>query len=396
MKVILLRSADGREQFLSAGPIAFNSPEPARGRVERLVRRLQASVLISGRHVGPRLKRIRDWLECRVRPDEGMLQAFRHAGSAVVEYPDDWAESEARDRWIAYLRDRQIFHLRRFSLSLLLCPISLLLAPLPGPNIVGYWFVWRAFRHGMILRGLRRAAGGSIPTTFEAHSSLASPLDPAAYDKLMRAAGRHEGVRLESLMAEALGRPDRPVVRPRPVDRPAAVGRAEPWYPWWSLLPNALTLIRLGLAAAFPMADRSCWVAMYLASAATEALDGMLSRALHATTLFGRILDPIADKLFVLSVLATLWRTGILDARLIPLLAARDLIVVLGALWLIPWEGFGAISRMRPSPLGKVATAGQFLFLLWTLIGQAVDPWSATAVSIVSIAAGLDYLRRFR
>lgn len=398
MKVILLRSADGREQFLPAGPIALDAHEPERerGRVERFVRDLQALLLRSGRRIGPRLKRIQDWLDRRAQPDEAMLQALRHAPAVLVEHPDDWDEPKARDRWVGYLRDRQIYHLRRLFACLLFSPTVVLLAPLPGPNVIGYWFVWRAFRHGMILRGLRAASSGAVPTTFAAQPSLTSPIDPATFDRLTRLASRHEGVRLTALIAEALGQPDRPAVPPRPTSKPAGSDRVEPWHPYWSILPNALTAIRLGLAVLFPLADRSWWTPIYLISAATEMLDGVLSRALHATTLFGRVLDPIADKLFILSVLGTLWRVGILDARLIPGIAARDLIVVLGSLWLVPWEGWKSVSRMRPSPLGKVATAGQFLYLLLVIHRQAVDPWSTAAVSIVSLSAGLDYLRRFR
>lgn len=350
--------------------------------------------------MGPRLKRIRDWLDRRVQPDEGMLESLRNASSIVVEYPDDQPEPEARERWTAYLRDRQIYHLRRLFASLILGPICVLvLTPLPGPNVVGYWFVWRAFRHGMILRGLRRATVGGIPTTFEAEPSLTRPVEPATFDKVARAACRHQGARLATLMAEALERPDRPPPlkpRTRPVATTTEPAAVEPWHPYWSILPNGLTAIRLGLAVLFPLADRSSWLWIYLGSAATEAFDGILSRKLHATTLLGRILDPIADKLFILSVMGTLWDAQILDARWIAAIASRDLIVVLGSLWLLPWEGWKSVSRMRPSPLGKVATAGQFLFLLLTIVRESVDPWSASAVSLVSLAAGIDYLRRFR
>jgi phosphatidylglycerophosphate synthase len=71
-------------------------------------------------------------------------------------------------------------------------------------------------------------------------------------------------------------------------------------------LPNLLTLTRLGLGIAFPLLPETWRLGAFLLATATEALDGALARLLQATSLFGQVLDPIADKVFVLSVLVTL------------------------------------------------------------------------------------------
>ncbi|MDZ4754207.1 MAG: CDP-alcohol phosphatidyltransferase family protein [Phycisphaerae bacterium] len=80
-------------------------------------------------------------------------------------------------------------------------------------------------------------------------------------------------------------------------------------------LPNALTLLRLFVAAAFfttltltirmgPHDDRPFWgntaVALFVVAAATDFLDGYLARRWQAVSVFGRIMDPFVDKVLIL------------------------------------------------------------------------------------------------
>jgi hypothetical protein len=57
----------------------------------------------------------------------------------------------------------------------LVAPLTVVLAPLPGPNLVGYWFVYRAVHHGLILTGLGRARRGLIDMTFRPDDTLDRP-----------------------------------------------------------------------------------------------------------------------------------------------------------------------------------------------------------------------------
>ena len=80
-------------------------------------------------------------------------------------------------------------------------------------------------------------------------------------------------------------------------------------------LPNALTLARLLVAAAFfatmsltlrlgPHADRALWgntaIALFIVAASTDYLDGYLARRWQVVSVFGRIMDPFVDKVLVL------------------------------------------------------------------------------------------------
>jgi CDP-diacylglycerol--glycerol-3-phosphate 3-phosphatidyltransferase len=161
-------------------------------------------------------------------------------------------------------------------------------------------------------------------------------------------------------------------------------------------VPNVLTSVRLALGIAFPFITPGWrWPAM-LTAALTEFLDGQVARLLGVSGSAGRILDPIADKLFVVSVLATLlWEGMIALWQLIPVIA-RDLIVTTGALWVAVRHGPTALRQMPPSLLGKIATAAQFILLLATVASRRVDTVLLLVASLLSVVAGIDYVRRFR
>jgi len=80
-----------------------------------------------------------------------------------------------------------------------------------------------------------------------------------------------------------------------------------------SSLPNALTMTRIALvplfvAAFFLPGEAGRWLVfvLFCLAGATDALDGMIARKLGAETSFGRMLDPIADKLIVSAALLML------------------------------------------------------------------------------------------
>src|SRR5580692_3673864 len=95
-----------------------------------------------------------------------------------------------------------------------------------------------------------------------------------------------------------------------------------------SFLPNALTLLRivmvpLFVAAFFIPGESGRWIVFVLFCLAglTDAFDGMIARKLKAESSFGRMLDPIADKLIVSSALLMLaYDRTIHDVHLIPAL----------------------------------------------------------------------------
>ncbi|MBL8746956.1 MAG: CDP-alcohol phosphatidyltransferase family protein [Phycisphaerae bacterium] len=82
--------------------------------------------------------------------------------------------------------------------------------------------------------------------------------------------------------------------------------------PWLALMPNVLTVSRLALAAGFflslelarrPIHDEwwlSAAAAIFVVAALTDAVDGWLARRWNAVSIFGRIMDPVADKILII------------------------------------------------------------------------------------------------
>ena len=77
-----------------------------------------------------------------------------------------------REAWNAFLAEGLRRHRPWFVVNLLISPLTVVLAPLPGPNIIGYWFVFRAWQDGMILLGIRRVIVGPVEITFRPNPDL--------------------------------------------------------------------------------------------------------------------------------------------------------------------------------------------------------------------------------
>lgn len=122
-------------------------------------------------------------------------------------------------------------------------------------------------------------------------------------------------------------------------------------------VPNALSFLRLlGIPlfcwlALGPEADGAA-VAVLAASGATDYLDGRLARLLGQTSRLGELLDPLADRLYIVATLVVLAVRDIVPWWVVALLIARDLILT-AALPVLQRHGYG------PLPvhvLGKSAT----------------------------------------
>jgi hypothetical protein len=131
--------------------------ERARAWIERQYRRFRKSVRAAENGVGARFRRLERWLEGRISPEETLLRRLRHASTIELVYPSAMAEGEAQKLWRGYLARQRRAHLKWFVIDLLIAPLTLLLMPLPGPNIIGYWFIYRALCHLLAVIGARRA-----------------------------------------------------------------------------------------------------------------------------------------------------------------------------------------------------------------------------------------------
>lgn len=158
-------------------------------------------------------------------------------------------------------------------------------------------------------------------------------------------------------------------------------------------IPNFLTVTRIFLALCFPLLSAPLQLPVVIIALLTEYFDGVLSRTFKWQSELGALLDPIADKLFVLSVLLTIsTQSGMLWWQLI-LVLFRDIVVFGGALYLLFIEKNRAIFwRVRPRLLGKIATALQFYFMIYYFIMNSISDSVLFTTILLSLLAGVDYL----
>ena len=149
-----------------------------RGWAESTFRRFREKWQHSHGKAAETTRRVWAWLHKRTHPDEPLLARLRSAGSIELTYPTSLTGTAvARSSWCELLARSRRRHAFWLVANSLVAPLSIVLAPLPGPNILGYWFVYRAIHHWLILVGLRRVRNGRIPTRFLATGDAGTVTD---------------------------------------------------------------------------------------------------------------------------------------------------------------------------------------------------------------------------
>src|SRR5262245_19356633 len=161
-------------------------------------------------------------------------------------------------------------------------------------------------------------------------------------------------------------------------------------------LPNSLSIARLLLGFAFPFIPNDWRLWVVIVAAISDALDGLTARWLHAQSKAGRLLDPIADKVFVLMVALTLLAEGAIHPLWAAGVAARDLVVLVGVVVVTVRCRWSAYRKMRPKLIGKATTAAQFAVLVAIAAWGTSPVWLLIATTVLSVLAGADYAREFR
>ena len=155
-------------------------------------------------------------------------------------------------------------------------------------------------------------------------------------------------------------------------------------------LPNVLSLSRLVLAVLFVPAGRVVRIALICLAGATDFLDGWLARRTNTTTRWGALVDPIADRLFVLVAVVTYVLNGELTVVGSLLLLSRDIATALGYFVARVVPRLRAVEFKARFP-GKIVTVLQLVTLLALVVGaQPLTPFIAL-VALASALAIADY-----
>ncbi len=123
-------------------------------------------------------------------------------------------------------------------------------------------------------------------------------------------------------------------------------------------VPNALTLARILTIPAFLILLTSgrpgIALAVFVGGGITDALDGAIARLTDTKTELGAILDPLADKLLLLSSFCVLALMDLVPNWLTVLVLCRDVFLLVGYFFLFVFTGEWI--EVRPSAVGKVTT----------------------------------------
>lgn len=162
---------------------------------------------------------------------------------------------------------------------------------------------------------------------------------------------------------------------------------------YMQFLPNLITCSRIVMAGLFPLAPERWHLAIVAAAVLSEFLDGFLARLLNATSYLGQVLDPIADKLFFLSVSVTWIWLGELTLGQWLLLGTRDLGVLLIVLGLLAIQKLRTVRSIEARYLSKITTALQYAVFFVILLDME-QPVAALVLltGATGIAAALQYL----
>jgi cardiolipin synthase len=157
-------------------------------------------------------------------------------------------------------------------------------------------------------------------------------------------------------------------------------------------IPNILTIIRLFLVPLFPIIffapiDRSHTYALiiFLLAGVTDFLDGYLARKYNVVSVIGIVLDPLADKLMLLTTLACLYISDYIPLWVLIIILIKEASLVLSGIFLY----FRKEKTVIPSnKFGKLATI-TFSIAIFLLI---IIPNHSISIIVLSIAIILQFI----
>lgn len=164
-------------------------------------------------------------------------------------------------------------------------------------------------------------------------------------------------------------------------------------------IPNILTLGRIIITPVIVFAilrdEPALALALMIAAGITDMLDGAIARYFNQRTTVGAYLDPLADKLMLISTFVALFLIDEVPLFLFLAVVFRDAVIVLGA---FAYEMVTRQLKMEPSMISKVTTFMQIVYIVTLLFHMAypladlwvqVMVWSTFAVTCIS---GIHYM----
>ena len=168
-------------------------------------------------------------------------------------------------------------------------------------------------------------------------------------------------------------------------------------------IPNLICLLRIALvwpvAVALREGNNALALGLFTVAAISDGLDGYLAKRFGWTSQLGKVLDPMADKLLLVTVFITAAWLGLVPWWISAAAIARDVMIGLGALIFRLW--FGPLQG-RPTIISKINTLFQLGYLVAVMLVAAfgiLPPAMVDALAyimfITTVLSGGDYLYQF-
>jgi cardiolipin synthase (CMP-forming) len=160
-------------------------------------------------------------------------------------------------------------------------------------------------------------------------------------------------------------------------------------------LPNLITIARVLLVPVviWAITSREMQIAflLFLTAGLSDAVDGFLAKRLNMTTELGAHLDPLADKVLIVSIYVALGITDEIPRWLAILVVSRDLLIVGGVM--LAWF-LGKPVRVKPALVSKLNTVAQIVFaclvlaeLAFRIDLQSVQTAIMALVAVLTLAS---------
>lgn len=163
---------------------------------------------------------------------------------------------------------------------------------------------------------------------------------------------------------------------------------------------NRVTMLRIVLVPGFVMSvlyhRLDFALVLFTLAALTDALDGYLARVLNQKTKLGATIDPIADKLLIVSAFISLSIvSGLPEYSRMPIyvpvvVISRDVIILLGAGIIYLHNGEIVI---KPTFVSKLTTFFQMVTVIAVLLKFFYSSWLWDITVLLTIVSGMDYIR---
>jgi CDP-diacylglycerol--glycerol-3-phosphate 3-phosphatidyltransferase len=166
-------------------------------------------------------------------------------------------------------------------------------------------------------------------------------------------------------------------------------------------LPNALTVLRFFAIPAFVVLfldageGPAWWAGVFFAgAAATDQVDGFLARRWRIESEFGKIADPLADRLMIGVAVVVMWIEGRLPWPAAVVVLARDLVLVAGYKLVVP-RGYDFEVKF----LGKLATWVLYASLAFVIVTEQGTDWPLWLFWLgvaLAVGAAVQYVAKAR